>query len=200
MVAHNQSFLSCFAICCSFHTCSAMSRTCLQLMTPSVISSVKSVFTLASSTASGLVCHTSRARVRGQDSNSWIESTGWTRLTSWLNSSATLSVSYKLSSSLGSGFELVDQVYRLNSTHKSWTRESNSVWLTSSDPGLKLGSWTCESSRTRELTQFICHTSYGKRKYRDESLVGKWRKRLQDPEIIRCFQELNEAWDKGQSE
>ena len=29
-----------------------------------------------------LVCHTSRVRVRGQDSNSWIESTGWTQLTS----------------------------------------------------------------------------------------------------------------------
>ena len=50
------------------------------------------------------------------------------------------SVSYKPSSSLGSGFKLVDQVYRLNSNHKSWTRESNSAWLTSPDPGLKLGS------------------------------------------------------------
>ena len=50
------------------------------------------------------------------------------------------SVSYKPSSSLGSGFELVDRVYRLNSTHESWTCESNSAWLTSPDPGLELGS------------------------------------------------------------
>lgn len=50
------------------------------------------------------------------------------------------SVSYKPSSSPGSGLELVDRVYRLNSTHKPWTRESNSAWLTIPDPGLKLGS------------------------------------------------------------
>ena len=48
------------------------------------------------------------------------------------------SVSYKPSSSLGSGFELVDRVYRLNSTHESGTRESNSAWLTSPASGLKL--------------------------------------------------------------
>ena len=38
------------------------------------------------------------------------------------------------------GFELVSWVYKLNSTHKSRTRESNSAWLTSPDPGLELGS------------------------------------------------------------
>jgi len=43
-------------------------------------------------------------------------------------------------------------------THKSWTCESNSTWLTSPELRLKLSSWTCESSLTHKLTQFVCHT------------------------------------------
>ena len=46
-----------------------------------------------------------------------------------------VSVSYKPSSSPDPGLELMDRVYRLNSTHESWTCESNSAWLTNHRPG-----------------------------------------------------------------
>lgn len=53
------------------------------------------------------------------------------------NGSDRHSVSYKPSSGPGSGLKLVDQVYKLNSTHESWTHES---------------------SQTHELARFVSHT------------------------------------------
>ena len=65
------------------------------------------------------------------------------------------SVSYKPSSSLGSGFELVDRVYRLNSTHEltQFVCHTKCVIQAEFDSGVRIR--TCGSSLQVELNLLV---------------------------------------------